>query len=284
MESSTIRWLCALACLAATVSHDAARAAPLQAGYEFAQAVQQLAANDSQAALASWRRLAIELPGSSEVNNNLAVALARCGLLDEARQAIERASRLQPAYASIHQNLSMPPSAWMVVEVLPEDASGRTAAMTPEIAEQSARSLTDARDARQLASLREAHSAMEILVEKLTALPEGRQARVEAAFEAWADAWRSRDVEAYLATYATEFAAPDHESWAARRRERIASRAWIQLRIQDAEWTLPQGDVAIVKFVQHYASPVLRERSAKQLTWRLVDGRWQIVDERTLPR
>ncbi|MFN3544444.1 MAG: YybH family protein, partial [Thiobacillus sp.] len=96
----------------------------------------------------------------------------------------------------------------------------------------------------------------------------------------WAQAWSARDVDAYLAAYAPDFAAPGmtRAAWVAQRRERIAAPQSIEVKISDLK-VEQQGDTARATFRQAYRSDRLSSTVTKTLTLAQQNGEWRIVGE-----
>ena len=107
-------------------------------------------------------------------------------------------------------------------------------------------------------------------------------AEIDKAVGQWAAAWSRKDVKAYLAVYARDFKTPAGESraaWDAERRKRIARPGTIQVTYENLRVTV-DGDIATVKFRQHYKSASLKTSSNKVLIMGKRDGKWQILQER----
>jgi ketosteroid isomerase-like protein len=113
-----------------------------------------------------------------------------------------------------------------------------------------------------------------------------RLAQARAAIEAWRQAWSAKDIDAYIAAYAPDYAGREaersREAWIAERRQRIVSRRNISVGIADLELSERDGDV-VATFDQTYRADELVLRSRKQL--RLAPtgaGRWLIIGETEL--
>jgi ketosteroid isomerase-like protein len=108
------------------------------------------------------------------------------------------------------------------------------------------------------------------------------QLEVAAAVNAWAAAWASKDVDAYLAAYAPDFTAngQTHEQWASERRARIVGKSAISVKVEQLETTV-NGDHATARFRQDYKAGPLVANSRKTLTLDKVDGKWLIRQERS---
>jgi ketosteroid isomerase-like protein len=105
-------------------------------------------------------------------------------------------------------------------------------------------------------------------------------ASIEDAVANWAQAWSKRDVDAYLAAYASDFAASGmtRANWEAQRRARITAPTSIDVKISDLKIE-QQGDTASATFRQAYRSDRLTSTVTKTLKLALQNGQWRIVDE-----
>ena len=99
--------------------------------------------------------------------------------------------------------------------------------------------------------------------------------------KAWAAAWSSKDVTAYLALYSKEFNPPgdlNRGTWEQERRLKISSKSKIEVKI-DALSVNVTGDKATAKFRQDYKAGSLAVSSRKTLELLKRADRWQIVKE-----
>lgn len=114
-----------------------------------------------------------------------------------------------------------------------------------------------------------------------SALPSA--AGVEAAVAAWARAWSSKDVDAYLGAYSPEFQPPGQQSleaWKQDRRARIVGKSHISVSVTELRVSV-QGDHATARFRQAYKADRLAVSSRKTLELqRSADG-WLIRREST---
>ena len=94
--------------------------------------------------------------------------------------------------------------------------------------------------------------------------PVGPQAEVALALKAWAAAWVTRDIGAYLAAYSREFVPANRQSkseWEISR-ARALKRPGIRLQVSAENYTVEEPSRVSVRFVQRYASPGYRSGSA----------------------
>lgn len=115
-------------------------------------------------------------------------------------------------------------------------------------------------------------------------IDEDKQA-VQSAVNAWAEAWRNKNINTYLGAYASGFK-PENglskSAWIAQRKQRLAGkRGEISLVLEDVVVTPKGGNRASVQFFQKYASKVFSDEVTKQLDLQLdtATQRWLIVRE-----
>lgn len=106
---------------------------------------------------------------------------------------------------------------------------------------------------------------------------------MEAAINAWAKAWSSKDVGGYLAAYGKEFDPPGKQSrqaWEEERKGRILGKSRITVKLSDLTVTV-NGSKATARFKQAYSADALNVSSRKTLDLHKVGDRWVIVREST---
>jgi outer membrane protein assembly factor BamE (lipoprotein component of BamABCDE complex)/ketosteroid isomerase-like protein len=107
------------------------------------------------------------------------------------------------------------------------------------------------------------------------------KAEVIAMVNAWADAWRTKNMNAYLKFYSEKFAPEglSRKAWAAERKQRIAGQSGsIGLTLEGVKIDL-KGKAAQVEFVQHYSSNKLNEHVTKMLSLSNEQNQWRILKE-----
>ena len=252
----------------------------------------------SDDAIQTFTALTEDFPELPEPYNNLAVLYAAQNKFDDAKSALEMAIRSHPNYATAHENLGdiyakMASIAYEKASQLDaSNASVKTKLATlKDIVTPQARRTTKAvltsidAVAKPSAKSPSAKSIPDTptLPAPKSAFPQ-TPAGAEASVTAWARAWASRDVDTYLAFYASDFAIPDGLSrpdWEAQRRERITQPDRISIVVSDFKTRQTSPDKGSVSFKQSYQSDRLNTTSNKilDLAWR--DGTWLIVGEYT---
>ena len=104
---------------------------------------------------------------------------------------------------------------------------------------------------------------------------------IESAVRAWADAWASKDMSAYLASYGANFDTPGSQprkAWEEARRARIVGKSRISVKLSNVSVAV-QGSKATAQFKQDYSADSLNVSSRKKLDLAKVNDRWVIVKE-----
>jgi tetratricopeptide (TPR) repeat protein len=247
----------------------------------------------SDDAIQTFTALTEDFPELPEPYNNLAVLYAAQNKFDDAKSALEMAIRSHPNYATAHENLGdiyakMASIAYEKASQLDaNNASVKTKLATlKDIVTPQARRTTKAVSTSLDAVAKPAAKSITdtpTLPAPKPAFPQ-TPAGAEASVAAWARAWASRDVDTYLAFYASDFSTPDGLSrpdWEAQRRERITQPDRISIVVSDFKTRQTSPDKTSVSFKQTYQSDRLSTTSNKtlDLVWR--DGTWLIVGENT---
>ncbi|HWA12837.1 MAG TPA: tetratricopeptide repeat protein [Burkholderiales bacterium] len=277
---------------------DAAIAAnPRDARSRFLKGLILTEQNKAPEAIGVFTALTEEYPELPEPYNNLAVLYAGQGQYDKARKSLEMAIRTHPSYAVAHENLGdvyakMASEAYdkalqldrnnaaaqtklaMIKDLFSSSVvpgkAGAAQAETPEPAAPAKPPAPEARDA----AARPATPAVPA---------RGDADAVLAAVDAWARAWSSKNVDGYLAAYATGFQVPGGEArsaWEATRRDRITRPKMIQVTVGSPKVAFDAGGRATVKFRQRYKSDTLDTSGAKTLVMVKNNDRWQILQEK----
>jgi tetratricopeptide (TPR) repeat protein len=242
-------------------------------------------------AIAVFTGLTEDYPELPEPYNNLAVLYASQSKYEAAKNALEMAIRTHPSYATAHENLGdlyakMASLAYDKALALDnKNAAAQTKlALIQDMIGGPPRKSAATKPAAVIAA-KPAPTAPEA-AKPVSAKPEPAKtapaagAAIEAAVTRWAQAWSARDVDAYLAAYASDFAADGmtRAKWVAQRRSRITAPKSIEVKISDLKIE-QQGDTASATFRQAYRSDRLSSTVTKTLKLALQNGAWRIVDE-----
>lgn len=107
------------------------------------------------------------------------------------------------------------------------------------------------------------------------------QTEVRLAISAWAKAWAQKDMNRYLAAYASSFTPPDkmpRSKWESDRRARILSKKTISVDVNNLKIDV-SGNKATARFQQIYESDNFKGNSLKTLELVKQGDRWLITRE-----
>jgi tetratricopeptide (TPR) repeat protein len=259
----------------------------------FLKGVVQRNAGKLPEAIAIFTKLTEDFPTLSEPYNNLAVIYAGQNQLDKAKTALEMAIRVNPGFATAHENLgdlylrlasqtyaraleldsantvipgkmSIIREAYKLTAKAPSPVAGRPTALAPGAPAKLAPS--------------PAAVAKPALV---PAAANKSKNEVEIAVMAWAKAWSSQDAPAYLAAYSKNFTPPDaksHAAWATERKARLLKKGGFTVSLDSLNIKVT-GTQAVATFRQNYQSSTAKVVTKKTLALSKVDDKWLIVKE-----
>ena len=253
-------------------------------------------------AIATFVKLTEEFPELPEPYNNLAVLYAGQSQFDKARIALEMAIRTNPSYATAHENLGdvyaklasqayskalqldgsnagVPPKLALIRNLFSPDARGTKPSVAPTAMAPASVAMSAAPATRATVTPPPAAAP-----DKSTpSTADAAHPEVIAAVQDWAKAWASKNMNAYLSAYSTNFAPGDGKSrkdWEQERRSRITSKGSITVDV--SEFNVQASDTkATVVFRQNYKAGSLTSNSRKTLLMTKENGRWLITKEST---
>lgn len=134
-------------------------------------------------------------------------------------------------------------------------------------------------DARAMELMQESAPKQPVVQVAKTASPESMLAL---AIKTWVDAWTSRNVQAYLDVYGSDYVSADgskNKVWSAKRKDVITSSRDITIDIADMKVVMQGAQRATTEFKQTYRSASYRDVLYKKLEWERQGDRWLIVKE-----
>lgn len=241
-----------------------------------------------------------DYPELPEPYNNLAVLYAGQGQYEKARQELEMAIRTHPSYATAHENLGdiyakMASQAYdralkldssntatqtklaMIQELFAGSQKGKETPAHVAAASSKAQSAPPA-----VASERAGPVATPPAAAPQPTATRDESKQIQDAITAWAAAWSSRDVDAYLASYADDFRTPSGEprtAWEAARKERLTTPKFIHVDVRILTIKQIDDSHATVKFHQSYRSSQLKSSNTKTMLLVKSGGKWLIQEE-----
>ncbi|MDD2546612.1 MAG: tetratricopeptide repeat protein [Burkholderiaceae bacterium] len=281
----------------------------------FLRGVAQADSGKSADAIATFTKLTEDYPELPEPYNNLAVLYANQNQLDKARTALDMAIRTNPSYATAHENLgdiyaklasqayskalqldsanaaTVKPKLALIRELFSLDSTkskpGSTALTPAAAAPKPAPAPTPAAAATPAPAASPAPAAVPspapAAAPAAASSETAEHKDVTAAVQAWASAWSTKDMKAYLGAYGKEFDPPGSKSrsaWEKERESRIVGKSKISVKLSDIKVSV-EGHKATARFRQAYSADALQVTSRKSLDLVQTDGRWLIVREST---
>ena len=273
--------------------------------------------NKPNDAIKVFTELTQEFPELPEPYNNLAVLYASQGQYDKARSALEMAIRTHPSYATAHENLGdiyakMASQAYdkalqldrgnaaaqtklnLIRDLFPDSPrpAKPAAAKAEAPTKVASAAATPKPQAPASAPAAKAPAKAPEAVAKTKTVPAKGPVRAAAAqdpdevlnaINGWAKAWSDKDVNGYLAHYASDFQTPKGVSrgdWESQRKARIAKPRKIEVEIESPKVSFNKNGRVTVTFRQHYRSDALKVTSAKTLVMVKAGDKWLIQQER----
>jgi len=235
-------------------------------------------------AITVFTGLTEDYPELPEPYNNLAVLYASQSKYEAAKNALEMAIRTHPSYATAHENLgdiyakmaSIAYDKALALDNKNATAQTKLALIQDMIGGQPRKPAA----AKPVAAVTAKPAAKPAAAGPAPVQATQANTGIESAIANWAQAWSQRDVNAYLAAYASDFAASGmtRADWEAQRRARITAPKSIDVKISDLKID-QQGDTASATFRQVYRSDRLNSTVTKTLKLTLQNGVWRIVGE-----
>ena len=283
----------------------------------FLKGVIQTETGKTNDAIATFTQITQDYPELPEPYNNMAVLYAGQSQFDKARAALEMAIRTNPSYATAHENLGdvyakLASQAYSKALQL----DGGNAGVQPKLALIRTLFSADIKNpAKPAAAAPATTPAVPVVAAKpaptappvVAAAPPAKpvpapaastapaatppapaaaanaaaEKEVESVVRAWADAWASKDMSAYLASYGPNFDTPGSQprkAWEDTRRARIVGKSRISVKLSNLSVAV-QGSKATARFKQDYSADSLNVSSRKTLDLAKVSDRWVIVKE-----
>lgn len=279
---------------------------PQDAGARFSRGVALVKLNRTNEAIKAFADLTRDFPQLPEPYNNLAVIYAQQGEYEKARNALEAALAAHPSYATAHENLgdvyaALAGASYNRALLIDQGNQGlrnkiATLAKIDHSPVLAAVPTPAAAEAPPAKSTRKSKKAEAKAVEPEKAAAEATptdsneggavdaktRAAVSDAVVAWTRAWSSKDLAAYFAAYAEDFAPEGGlalEDWQQQRKDRILKPSRIQVEARNVEISKLGDSQVRVKFVQQYESDTFTDSVSKIIELKRVDDAWKIVRE-----
>lgn len=132
-----------------------------------------------------------------------------------------------------------------------------------------------------VASLNSTPVSNPIASNAVASTPENNNQDVLSTVEKWAEAWRTKNVDAYLAAYELNFKLAkfkSHEEWASYRKDRITEKSKISVKVINPQIKI-NGNKAEIKFIQQYSADGINSNTQKTLLLEKINNNWLIIKE-----
>jgi tetratricopeptide (TPR) repeat protein len=242
-----------------------------------------------------------KFPNLPEPYNNLAVLYADQGQFDKARKALETAIKTHPSYATAHENLGdiyarMASEAYdkaLQLDTSNTRAQGKLSMIKDLFGTGNKTTLaskepvkTDVKVANPIrpadTKVAEVKKAEPVAVKLSTEPAKNSDADITSAVNKWAQAWSSKNLDQYFASYGASFQPAKGESrksWEQQRRERITRPAKINVEVSNINITSTADDSAKVHFKQTYRADAKPIYTSKTLMMKKQGDNWFIEQE-----
>ena len=246
-----------------------------------------------------------KFPNLPEPYNNLAVLYADQGQFDKARKALETAIKTHPSYATAHENLGdiyarMASEAYdkalqldtsnaraQTKLSLIKDLFGtgnKTTIASKEVVSKEVAKVEPAKVANPIrpADVKKPDPVKVDVAKTATETPKNNDDALTAAVNDWAQAWSSKNLDKYFASYGSGFIPAKGESrkaWEAQRRERISKPSKINVEVSNIKITSVDSNNAKVRFKQSYRADGKPIGTTKTLVMKKDGGNWFIEQE-----
>ncbi|MGH6647896.1 L,D-transpeptidase Cds6 family protein [Aquabacterium sp.] len=263
--------------------------------------------------ITAFTKLTEDYPELPEPFNNLAVLYAQQGQYDKSRNALEMAIRTNPSYATAYENLgdvyaklasqayskalqidtrsAVAPKLAMIRDLFPKERgtsmaslsnSSSTAPAVPSPSPAPAPAPAPSKSPAPVPAPAPAPVTKPAPASApVEAKAEAGEREVEAALQAWANAWSKKDLSGYFAAYSRDFnGGKSRKAWEQERRERIQGKRSISVKLSKIDISI-NGNKATARFHQDYKADSLSVSSGKRVDLVRSGGEWVIVKEST---
>ena len=243
--------------------------------------------------------LTTKFPNLPEPYNNLAVLYADQGQFDKARKALEAAIKTHPSYATAHENLGdiyarMASEAYdkaLQIDTTNTSAQKKLSLIKDLFGGAGSNMMSDAKVDPVAANTKNMPPKTDVVdntvkaVDKSTdnkQMGNNSQEDIIAAINTWAQAWSSKNIEQYLASYSETFKPSKGLSravWQQQRRERVSKPSKISVELNKVSVVMVDSNNARVRFKQIYRADGAPIRTAKLLFMKKQGSNWLIEQE-----
>ncbi|CAN4268445.1 Tetratricopeptide repeat [Methylophilaceae bacterium] len=239
-----------------------------------------------------------KFPNLPEPYNNLAVLYADQGQLDKARKSLETAIKTHPSYATAHENLGdiyarMASEAYdkaLQLDTSNTRAQGKLSLIkdlfgtgnktTVAAKEPDKVAAADTKKSDNVSKKTSSEVANSAPASSKQAI--GAEEELSAAVNSWAQAWSTKDLDRYFASYGASFKPAKGQSrkaWEEQRKERINKPSKIRVSLSKIKISVADSNNARVRFKQSYRADGKPIHATKTLIMKKEGDNWYIQQE-----
>jgi tetratricopeptide (TPR) repeat protein len=239
-----------------------------------------------------------KFPNLPEPYNNLAVLYADQGQLDKARKSLETAIKTHPSYATAHENLGdiyarMASEAYdkaLQLDTSNTRAQGKLSLIkdlfgtgnktTVAAKEPDKIAAADTKKSDNVSKKTSSEVANSAPASSKQAI--GAEEELSAAVNSWAQAWSTKDLDRYFASYGASFKPAKGQSrkaWEEQRKERINKPSKIRVSLSKIKISVADSNNARVRFKQSYRADGKPIHTTKTLIMKKEGDNWYIQQE-----
>ena len=229
-----------------------------------------------------------KFPNLPEPYNNLAVLYADQGQFDKARKALETAIKTHPSYATAHENLGdiyarMASEAYdkaLQLDTGNTRAQGKLS-LIKDLFGTGNKTTIAAKEPAKNVSTAQANTPQADVKKTNGSAPADSNDAITTAVNKWAQAWSSKNLDQYFASYGASFRpakGQSRQAWEQQRRERITRPSKISVELSNIKIE-SDDSTAKVKFRQSYRADGKPIRTSKTLLMKRDGDNWYIQEE-----
>lgn len=239
-------------------------------------------------AIKTFTEVTEKFPNLPEPYNNLAVLYADQGQFDKARKALETAIKTHPSYATAHENLGdiyarMASEAYdkaLQLDTGNTRAQGKLS-LIKDLFGTGNKTTIAAKEPAKNVSATQANTPQADVKKANSSAPADTNGAITAAVNKWAQAWASKNLDQYFASYGASFRpakGQSRQAWEQQRRERISKPSKISVDLSNIKIE-SDDSTAKVKFKQSYRADGKPIRTNKTLLMKRDGDNWYIQEE-----
>jgi len=268
----------------------------------FAQAVKFSSLEQWSQAEPIYRELLTRNKQWPELGNNLAILLLKTERIDEAKQVFEQAVSSTPSYQITQDNRSQ------LYNYLATLAYEKALGSEQHVALPELKLIQEIYQSEKVTSQDAGGEAEEEVAENIIkkeqvekTLISNAQTDLQPIFQKdisklikqqlleWSRAWSQGDFENYIQTYSESFQPSDqrksYAEWKNIRRARLKFTKSVNIEIDQLRvFVEPEGEYALVEFLQDYRSESYNDKVLKQMYMHKQPDKWLILSERTIKK